>query len=108
MLEDLKVLLGIPEEDVSQDAKLNRILSAATSRLKVLLGGIDPPEELEYIVTDVAVIRFNRIGSEGLSSHNVEGEIMTFVEDDFSAFRDDIQEWMSAQEGAKKGRVRFI
>ena len=32
---------------------------------------------------DVSVIRFNKIGSEGLSSHTVEGESLSFAEDDF-------------------------
>ena len=73
MLDNLKALLGLPEEDVSQDKKLQLILDAAKSRLKLLLGGIEPPEELNYIILDVAIIRFSRIGSEGLSSHTVEG-----------------------------------
>lgn len=62
MLEDIKTLLGIPENDTSLDAKLELILSATQSRLKALLGGQDPPEVLNYIITDVSVIRFNRIG----------------------------------------------
>ena len=63
MLENLKILLGISEDDTSQDAKLNLIISETTKRLKALLGGMDPPEELDYIVTGVSVVRFNRIGS---------------------------------------------
>lgn len=43
MLEDIKTLLGIPENDTSLDAKLELILSATQSRLKALLGGQDPP-----------------------------------------------------------------
>ena len=46
MLDSLKALLGLPEEDISQDKKLQLILDAAKSRLKLLLGGIEPPEEL--------------------------------------------------------------
>lgn len=77
MLDSLKALLGLSEEDISQDKKLQLILNAAKSRLKLLLGGIEPPEELNYIILDVAIIRFNRIGSEGLSSHTVEGESLS-------------------------------
>lgn len=108
MLEDLKLLLGIPEDDTSLDPKLNLILSSTTSRLKALLGGQDPPEELDYIITGVAVIRFNKIGSEGLSSHTVEGESQSFSEDDFAGYKDDIQTWLNNQKEAKKGRVRFL
>lgn len=108
MLKNLKILLGISESDTSQDAKLNLILSGTTSRLKALLGGQDPPEDLNYIITDVAVIRFNRIGSEGLSSHSVEGESLSFSDDDFAGYREDIQAYLDSQKEAKKGRVRFL
>ena len=108
MLEELKVFLGIQESDTSLDSKLNLILAGTRSRLKALLGGQDPPEELNYIITEVSVIRFNRIGSEGFSSHSVEGESPTFAEDDFAGYRDDIQAWLNNQKDAKKGRVRFL
>lgn len=108
MLKDLKILLGMPEDDTSQDSKLNLILSGTRSRLKALLGGQDPPESLGYIITDVAVIRFNKIGSEGLSSHSVEGESLSFSDDDFAGYREDIQTYLDSQEEAKRGRVRFL
>ena len=108
MLKDVKILLGIPEADDSLDPKLNLILSDARKRLKALLGGQEPPEELDYIITGVAVIRFNKIGSEGLSSHTVEGESLSFSEDDFAGYKDDIQTWLDNQKEAKKGRVRFL
>lgn len=108
MLENLKILLGIAEDDETLDQKLKLIISSTTNRLKALLGGQEPPEELEYIITDVSVIRFNKIGSEGLSSHTVEGESLSFSEDDFSGYKDDIQTWLNNQKEAKKGRVRFL
>lgn len=57
---------------------------------------------------EVSVIRFNRIGSEGLSSHTVEGESMAFTEDDFSGFKDEIQAFLDAQEDSTRGRLRFL
>lgn len=108
MLKDIKLLLGIPESETSLDAKLNLILTSTKSRLKALLGGLEPPEELSYIITDVAVIRFNKLGSEGLSSHSVEGESLSFSDDDFAGYRDDIQSYLDRQKEARKGRVRFL
>lgn len=108
MLQELKILLGIPETDSSLDQKLDLILSDTRKRLQALLGGQEPPEELDYIITGVAIIRFNKIGSEGLSSHSVEGESLSFTEDDFAGYKDDIQTWLNNQKEAKKGRVRFL
>ena len=108
MLEELKLLLGIT--DTSLDEKLNLIIRLTTSRLKVLLGGVEEvPESLQYIVTEVAVIRFNRIGSEGLSSHGVEGESLSFTDDDFAGYKTEIQAYLDKVYcTAQKGDFLFI
>ncbi len=108
MLNDLKLLLGFSEDETDQDALLMKIISMATARLQLLLGGIEPPEEMDHIILDVAVIRFNRIGSEGMASHSVEGESLQFVEDDFAQFKDEIQDWLSRQKESTKGKLRFL
>ena len=106
MLDDLKLLLGIDDSDM--DDKLKLILSNATSRLKLLLGGIEPPEEMNFIILEVSIMRFNRIGSEGLSSHTVEGESLSFTGSDFDMFADDIQAFLTTQKESKRGKVRFL
>lgn len=108
MLNNLKTLLDIAESDTSLDTKLKLIVSNTTSRLKLLLGGLEPPEEMNHIILEVAVIRFNRIGSEGLSSHTVEGESQAFSGNDFDAYADEIQAFLDAKQEVKKGKVRFI
>lgn len=110
MLQDIKRLLGLePDiEDSETDDKLNWMINSARSRLKFLLGGADPPEEMNYIIVEVAVIRFNRIGSEGMKSQGVEGESISFSDDDFAGFRKEIQAFLDSQEDAMKGRLRFL
>ncbi|WP_432616880.1 phage head-tail connector protein [Butyricicoccus sp.] len=104
---NVKTLLGV-EDDV-QDEMLDTIVQSVQSRLRVLLGGVDTiPEQLAYIVAEVAVIRYNRIGSEGMSSHTVEGESISYADNDFSGFMPDIEAWQEEQEKAKRGRVRFL
>lgn len=109
MLDNLKLLLGLAnEDDATLDAKLQLILTGAQKRLKNLLGGIEPPEEMEHIIVDVAIKRFNRIGSEGLSSHTVEGESLSFGGSDFDEYAGEIQAWLNTQKDSKRGKVRFI
>ncbi|MDO4170305.1 MAG: phage head-tail connector protein [Lachnospiraceae bacterium] len=108
LLEQLENLLGITESDPETDKKLMWILESSKARLKLLLGGIEPPEELNHIIIEVSVIRFNRIGSEGLTSHTVEGESQTWNDGDFSGFEDEIESFLDAQTETKKGRVRFL
>lgn len=108
MLEDIKELLGISEDDTAMDTRLNIILNATKSRLKVLLGGAEVPEDLSYIVTDVSIMRFNRIGSEGLSSHSVEGESQSFANNDFEPYMEDIKAYLNSLEESTKGKVVFL
>lgn len=106
MLEKVKVLLGITDTDL--DKKLELIISSVKARLKILLGGIEPPEDMEHIIVEVSVIRFNRIGSEGFSSHTVEGESHSLVENDFFGFQDEVQAFLDSQKNASRGKVRFL
>lgn len=106
MLKNIKLMLGITDTD--RDALLKLLISTATARLKLLLGGIEPPESMEHIILEVAIIRFNRIGSEGMASHSVEGESITFADSDFSAFGEEIQAFLDTQKENARGRVRFL
>lgn len=107
MLEQIKSLLGLAD-DSSRDDLLNTIINLTTARLTLLLGGIEPPDTLDHIVVEVSVARFNRIGSEGLSSHSVEGESLSFTENDFDPFMGEIQAFLDSQKANTRGRVRFI
>jgi hypothetical protein len=109
MLNNLKLLLGFTDEDEQRDTLLRLIIEQATARLLLLLGGVEEvPEKLEYILLEVAVARFNRIGSEGLTNHTVEGESLAFVADDFAAYTEDIKAYLNAQTANKVGKVCFI
>lgn len=108
MLSDLKLLLGIAASDTDRDDLLKLIISTTTARLKTLLGGIEPPESLDYIICEVSIIRFNKIGSEGIASHTVEGESQSFVDSDFDGFADEIQAFLNSQNENARGKVRFL
>ena len=108
MLDTIKGLLGFAADETENDANLNKLISFAVARLKLKLGGIEPPEDLDYIIVEVVVKRFNRIGSEGFSNHSFEGESVTFCDDDFKEFESDIQAFIDSQKQTTRGKVRFI
>lgn len=106
-LDTTKTLLGITDD--GRDELLTTIISAVQARLLLLLGGANQvPESLAYIVSEVAVIRYNRIGSEGMSSHSVEGESVTYSDNDFAGYMGEIEAYLDEQQSAKRGRVRFL
>ena len=108
MFDTIKGLLDIALDDTDLDDKLRSIIILTTAKLKSKLGGIDPPDELNYIIIEVAIKRFNRIGSEGLKSHSEEGETFTFSDNDFEEFSGDIQDFLNAQKDGTKGKVQFL
>ena len=110
ILEDVRLFLGLDEEQTSKDNLLSLIIKNTSTRLKSILGGVETiPPELEYIVVEVTIKRFNRIGSEGLTEHGVEGENVKFIgNDDFEEYQSDIGRFLNKDVGNKKGGFKFI
>lgn len=97
MLETLRDMLGIEEADSRLDRKLEWIIDSTKARLSVLLGGIEFGTDLDYIIVEVSIVRFNRIGSEGTKSHAVEGESRSFLDSDFDEYKEDIQAYKESK-----------
>lgn len=79
-----KILLGI--EDNLQDELLTTIAMLTTDNFLAYAGVDDVPQGLDYIITEVMIKRFNRIGAEGLTRHDIEGASMSFSSDDFKEY----------------------
>lgn len=108
MLSSIKLMLGIAADDNDQNERLQQIISDTTAQLTNRLGGISPPESLDYIIRGVSISRYNKIGSEGLKSHSVEGESLQFADSDFDAYTDDIKAFLESQNESNRGRLRFL
>ncbi len=110
VLDDVKLLLGFEEEDGEIEPKLDLIIENAGRKVLSYLPAEfeEVPEELEYIVCELAVARFNRIGNESMKSYGQEGESITFTNNDIDPYLDDIEAWCKKQQGNKKGVLRFI
>lgn len=102
--KDLRLLLVGDSMDTNADGLIELLFKMATTRLLFLIANVrkgfglpplDPlptvvPEGLAWILDEVIIRRFNRIGSEGYQSQSVEGHSVTFSTDDFSEFLTDI------------------
>ena len=109
MLKKIKALLGFAETDTDIDSKLKIIIELVTSRLALLTGFTgDVPEELEHIVIEVSVARFNKIGSEGYQIHVVEGEHYNYSNDDFAPFAAEIAEYKAQKKKESHRKVCFL
>lgn len=115
VIVNIKVLLGI--NDNLQDDLLNVITETVIRQLsnRLLEHPLPIPEELSYIIQEVAVMRFNRIGSEGFKSDDKADHKITFYDarDDFRPFLSDIEDYnnslLPVDDGSwKQGKVIMI
>lgn len=79
-----KSLLGLT--DTLQDEVLKTIEELTLMQFSALSGSEDVPDELDFIIVEVMVKRFNRLGSEGMASQSVEGLSMSFEQSDFEEY----------------------
>lgn len=104
-LDYVKSLTGDnPQVEVIYDSIAKRLLH----RIK----NAKIPIELEYIVDEATIRRFNRIGSEGMKSESVEGHSVTYIdEDELAPYESAIVAYLEAQEPEpprKLGVVYFL
>lgn len=108
-LEKVKLRID-PAGDLGRepDEQLTDIIEDVEAQLCVKLGGVDKvPAALGYIVVGVSVKLYNRIGSEGASSHSVSGETISWSEDPFAEYEADITSYLNAN-GPGRSHIRFI
>ena len=108
MLTEIKRTLEIT--DTTLDAQLNDFIKRITDRLLLRLGVPTLPVELQFIVVECTVKRFNLKGNEGMASYSQEGESITYG-DLLDEYKDDIALWVRTQDklvDADIGVVRFI
>lgn len=86
--------LELIRDSTTDERKLEIIQEMTTQRLLNYIGEQEVPQELSYIVDEISIKRFNRLGSEGMSSTSQEGLSMTFEEADFDAFKADLDAWI--------------
>ncbi len=107
MLKKIKTLLGI--NDNLQDEVLQIIIDNVSAHLTALLGK-EVPKELNFIVEEISIRRFNRLGTEGMKSESVEGHNITFydLKDEFVPYESIIAAHKDPPEKPGRGKVMFI
>lgn len=68
------------------------------------------PAELEYIVTNVSMARYARVGQEGMSGYSQDGLNMVFRKDDFDPYMSEINSFSNdgSEGGGSHGKVTMV
>ncbi|AKP66136.1 MULTISPECIES: phage head-tail connector protein [Companilactobacillus] len=107
LLDDIKTALSISNND--RDKLLNLIIKRTTQRLKSKLHTTeDVPSSLEFILFEVSIRRYNRMSNEGMTSYSQDGESITFSDDDFSGFENDITDYLKEHSENPLPTIKFV
>ena len=106
-LQVVETLLGVKAEDDSRISQLylryNAQLLARLKRSKSAISAV--PTELEYIVEELTIARFNRLGSEGISSENLDGHSATYEDINLFSYEADISAYLTQK---LQGTFKFL
>ena len=99
MLAVLRALLGI--EGMGEDALLGVLLSQARAALLVVTGRTELPDGLKGAVIDLAVLRYNRRGTEG-ETLRTEGGVTAQMEALPEDIMRQLRQFMLARTGVRR------
>lgn len=67
LLEQLKILLNI--QDTKKDAVLSLLITKAKNEVCLYLHTSEYQAKYDNVTLDIAILKYNRLGAEGLTSH---------------------------------------
>ena len=103
-LDNIKVLLSLVDDD-SQDSVLTVLLNNAVNTITLYLGVEDIPEELTFIAEQMTVIKYRRIGAEGIDTEKIDVLSTKYVADDLKPFTTLLDQYKMNNLGGKKLRL---
>ena len=89
----MKVLLGTTNTTDDEEL-LYEIVEITKSKILNYINKKVLPTELEFILVELAIQRFNRIGSEGIASENVDGKSVSY-EADFEGYKTYLDDYIN-------------
>ena len=96
----VKVLLGTTNTTDDEEL-LYEIVEITKSKILNYINQTKMPKELEFILVELAIQRFNRIGSEGIASESIDGKSVSY-EDDFEKYKPYLDDYIQ-RSGTSKG-----
>ena len=105
MRNRIKLILGI--KDDAKDEVLDEIIELCKAPLLSYIGESSVPSQLDWLLIEMCVIRYNRLNSEGLNSESIEGGSVSFITDIFSIYKEHLDIYIANKSSIKKGAVFY-
>ena len=105
LLNRIKTLLGITDND----ELIYEIVEITKSKILNYINKEEFPRELEFILVEMAVERYNRIGSEGITSESSDGVNFTYnTVDVLEKYKNDLDRYINNNNLKGIKRMRLI
>ena len=82
LLNRIKTLLNCE----GNEELITEIVNITESKILNYINATKMPYELEFVLIELSVQRFNRIGSEGIASESIDGKSVSY-DDDFIGYK---------------------
>ena len=102
-LDNIKTLLSL--EDDTQDEILAILLTNASKMICVYLGIDELPSTLEFVAEDMAVMKYRKLGAEGVRQEKIDVLSTTYVTNDLNPFKDILNQYKDNSLGGKRLRM---
>ena len=97
LLNRIKTLVNI----AGNEELLTEIVNITEAKILNYINAIEMPIELEFVLIELSVQRFNRIGSEGIASESIDGKSVSY-DDDFTGYKHYLDDYIS-RNSVRKG-----
>ena len=97
LLNRIKTLLNVE----GNENLIYEIVNITESKILNYINASEMPKELEFVLIELVIQRFNRIGSEGVSSEVVDGKSIHY-DDDFTGYKHYLDDYIN-RNSIKKG-----
>lgn len=107
IVQEVKESLEISSSD--KDGLIKSIVKRCMQPILNYIKESTVPSELEYIVVEMALARYNKLGSEGITNESIDGVSYSYSNDILDGYRDDLDIWINNNSASKnKVKVRLI
>ena len=103
-LDNIKVLLSLTDDD-SQDEMLGILYDNAVSTILLFLGIRHMPSELSFIAEQMTVVKYRRVGAEGINTEKIDVLSTKYENDDLKPFKELLLQYKSNNLGGRRLRM---
>lgn len=102
-LNKIKTLLSLT--DNSKDEILTVLISNAMSTVCTYIGVDILPNELEFVVEELTVVKYRRLGAEGIETEKIDVLSTKYVVDDLNPFKTILDQYIDKKMSGRRLRM---